>query len=94
VSEPIRSTDQNRAPQRQDGEENHHSDLTRRGLIAGAGALGAAAVLGAGTRVAQPTAAQSRLIEAAMGAASSNASLSDIQHIVVLMQENGRCWRR
>jgi phospholipase C len=45
-------------------------------------------VLGAGTRNAQPTAAQSRLIEAAVGAASSNAALSDVKHIVVLMQEN------
>jgi phospholipase C len=87
VSEPIRSsTDQSPEPQREDGGDN--SDLTRRGLIAGASAIGAAAVLGAGSRTAQPTAAQSRLIEAAVNSATSNASLSDVKHIVVLMQEN------
>ena len=84
MSEPNRPTEQNPAPQQ--GEE--HADLTRRGLIAGASAVGAAAVLGAGTRTAQPTAAQSRLIEAAVSSASANASLSDIKHFVILMQEN------
>jgi len=88
VSEPIRSTERDPEPQRHSGNESQHGDLTRRGLIAGAGAVGAAAVLGAGTRTAQPTAAQSRLVEAALGAATSNGSLSDIKHIVILMQEN------
>jgi phospholipase C len=71
------------------GAEAPHSDLTRRGLIAGASAVGAAAVLGAaGSRGGQPTAAQSRLIDSALAAATSSGSLSDIKHFVILMQEN------
>ena len=89
MSEPIRSTDdRNPEPQRHTGDEGQPGRPTRRGVIAGAGALGAAAVLGAGTRVAQPTAAQSRLLETALSASSSSGSLSDIKHIVILMQEN------
>jgi phospholipase C len=91
VTEPNRSAEQSPAPQQQpqsqQGQEQH-SDLTRRGLIAGASVAGAAAVLGSGTRTAQPTAAQSRLIEAAVSAAAGNASLSDVKHLVILMQEN------
>jgi len=92
VSEPVRSSsDQHQHPEPRPGDdgETQHSDVTRRGLIAGASAIGAAAVLGAGTRAAaQPTTAQSKLIEAALSSSSSNASLSDIKHIVILMQEN------
>ena len=71
------------------GAEASHSDLTRRGLIAGASAIGAAAVLGAaGGRGGQPTAAQSKLIETALAAASGSGSINDIEHIIILMQEN------
>ncbi|MEY9846616.1 phospholipase C [Streptacidiphilus sp. MAP5-3] len=64
--------------------------ITRRGLIAGASAAGAAALMGAGraTGPKGPTAAQSRLIDSALAASATNASLSDIKHVVVLMQEN------
>jgi phospholipase C len=89
VSEPIRSTDdRNPEPQRHSDDEDRQGHPTRRGVIAGAGALGAAAVLGAGTRTAQPTAAQSRLLETALSASNASGSLSDIKHIVILMQEN------
>ena len=88
MSEPIRSTDDSPEPQRHTGDEAPHSDLTRRGLTAGASAIGAAAMLGAGSHVAQPTAAQSKLIDTALSAASSTGSLSDIKHFVILMQEN------
>jgi len=81
VSEPIRDSE-TEPPARSS------SDLTRRGLIAGATAVGAAAVMGAGTRSAQPTSAQSKLIESALAASTAAASLSDIKHIVILMQEN------
>jgi phospholipase C len=55
--------------------------------MAGAAALGAAGVVGAG--VARPTAAQAKLIEtAATTTAAAGASLSDIEHVVILMQEN------
>jgi hypothetical protein len=63
VSEPIRTPEDPRAEAASD---RSTPDLTRRGLIAGATAVGAAAVMGAGTRSAQPTAAQSNLIEAAL----------------------------
>jgi phospholipase C len=38
--------------------------------------------------VAELTGAQSRLIDEATAAAAGSASLSDIQHVVILMQEN------
>jgi phospholipase C len=59
---------------------------TRRGLIAGAGALGAAAALG--VSAARPTTAQAKLIDSALAAATTNGSLSDVKHFVILMQEN------
>jgi phospholipase C len=62
------------------------SSVSRRGLIAGA-AVGAAALIGGSAR--RPTDAQARLIDTAVAASASGAaSLSDVKHIVVLMQEN------
>ncbi|MBR7836431.1 hypothetical protein KDL01_24350 [Actinospica durhamensis] len=90
MSEPIRTPDD----PRDDAESTRSlaSELTRRGLITGATAVGAAAVVGAGSPSAQggaaPTAAQSRLIETALAASTTASSLNDIKHIVVLMQEN------
>jgi phospholipase C len=61
--------------------------VSRRGLITGASAVGAAALVGAGSP--RPTDAQSRLIDTALAASASGAaSLSDVKHVVVLMQEN------
>jgi len=60
----------------------------RRSFMAG----GPAAIgLGAAVSQALPgraSAAQERLADKAMAAARSNASLSDVKHIVILMQEN------
>jgi phospholipase C len=63
---------------------------TRRSFIAGGAAVGlGAAIAGAGAgRAAAATSAQSRLIDKALAASASNASLSDVKHIVILMQEN------
>jgi len=62
------------------------SSVSRRGLIAGA-AVGAAALIGGSSR--RPTDAQARLIDTAVAASASGAaSLSDVKHVVVLMQEN------
>ncbi len=60
---------------------------TRRSFIAGA----SAAALGAAvsqTVTGRASAAQSKLIDKALAAAASSGSLSDINHIVILMQEN------
>jgi phospholipase C len=63
------------------------SGPTRRAFVVGGAAIGAAGALGA--RPARPTRAQARLIEqAASVQASGQASLSDIEHVVILMQEN------
>ena len=91
MSEPIRPTeDRSEPPQpRSAGSEAPHSPSpTRRGLIAGASAISAAAVLGAAGRGGQPSAAQSKLIDTALAAATSSGSLSDIKHFVIVMQEN------
>lgn len=62
-------------------------NVSRRGLITGATAVGAAALIGGTAR--RPTDAQARLIETALAASASGAaSLSDVKHVVVLMQEN------
>ncbi|MBC3839730.1 phospholipase [Streptacidiphilus sp. 4-A2] len=62
--------------------------ISRRGLITGASAAGAAAVIG-GSALGRPSAKQSRLIDTLLTAASGSApGLGDIQHVVVLMQEN------
>ena len=58
---------------------------TRRTVMLG-GALGAAGVLAA--RAGRPRAAQARLIDDALSVQAAGASLSDIEHVVILMQEN------
>ena len=64
-------------------------DLSRRGLLAGsAAALGGAALHGAPAPQGRPTDAQKRLLDAALAASTGAASLSDVKHVVVLMQEN------
>jgi phospholipase C len=61
---------------------------SRRQFVVGGAAIGAAGAL-AGSRAAAPSRAQSRLIEqAAAVSAPKNASLSDVEHVVILMQEN------
>jgi phospholipase C len=81
-------------PNRQRGEQQDPAEhpqigsLSRRGLITGASAVGAAALVGAGSRQ-RPSDAQARLIDTALAASASGAaSLSDVKHVVVLMQEN------
>ncbi len=72
------------------GDDGGHN-VSRRGLIAGATAVGAAAIVGAGTGAStrRPTDSQARLIDAALAASATGAaSLSDVKHVVVLMQEN------
>ena len=65
----------------------HGTGPTRRAFVVGGAALGAVGALGA--RPARPTRDQARLIEqAAAVQASRHASLSDIKHVVILMQEN------
>jgi phospholipase C len=61
------------------------SGPSRRELIVGGTALGAAGALAAGRG--RPTDAQSRLIDRLIATAASG-SLSDIEHVVILMQEN------
>jgi phospholipase C len=63
--------------------EGGHS---RRAFIAGGAALGLGAAIGP-TAAAHASAAQSRLIERALGASAAG-SLRDIKHVVILMQEN------
>jgi phospholipase C len=61
---------------------------SRRTFIAGGAAalgLGAAA---SQVRTGAASAAQQRLIEKALAASASSTRLSDIQHVVILMQEN------
>jgi phospholipase C len=54
----------------------------RRFMAGGAAAFGAAAAAG------RPTSAQARLIETAATAQAAGSSLNDIEHVVILMQEN------
>ncbi len=64
---------------------------SRRRFMAGGAALGLGAALSqaAGGRAsAAPSAAQSRLIDRALSAGAAGASLSDVKHVVILMQEN------
>ena len=87
----------------EDGDRNHRDQsrsgqaepsggggsLSRRGLIAGASVAGAGALLGAGGAArSRPTDSQQRLIDTMLTASASSASLSDVKHVVVLMQEN------
>jgi phospholipase C len=70
------------------GDDGEHN-VSRRGLIAGATAVGAAAMVGAGAGARRPTDSQARLIDTALAASATGAaSLSDVKHVVVLMQEN------
>jgi phospholipase C len=69
------------------GEHTEADHPTRRKFIAGGAALGMGAALSQVT-AGHASAAQSRLIEKAQSAATSGGSLSDVQHIVILMQEN------
>jgi phospholipase C len=70
------------------GEGAGHS-VSRRGLIAGATVVGAAAIVGGGSGARRPSDGQARLIDTALAASASGAaSLSDVKHVVVLMQEN------
>ena len=64
---------------------------TRRTFMAGGAAalgLGAAAAAAAAARPTAASAAQQRLIDKALASATSNAQLSDVKHVVILMQEN------
>jgi phospholipase C len=58
---------------------------TRRAVLAGGAALGLGAAI---ARPGRASAAQSRLIDRALSASASAASLSDVEHVVILMQEN------
>jgi phospholipase C len=66
---------------------NEHT--SRRAFMVGGAAIGAAAATRAG-RSGQHglTDAQARLLDKVTAAATANASLSDVKHIVILMQEN------
>jgi phospholipase C len=70
-------------------QEETSTNTTRRTFMVGgaAAALGAAAATGLG-KTARPTDAQARLVDKLMAASASSASISDVKHIVVLMQEN------
>jgi phospholipase C len=69
--------------------EPSKSETTRRAFMVGgaAAAIGAAAVR-AGQHPGRVTDAQARLLDKVTAASASGASLSDIEHIVILMQEN------
>ncbi len=76
-----------------DAPEPAKNETTRRVFMAGgaAAALGAAAAARSGARVSGPskvTDAQARLLDKVTAAATGSASLSDVRHIVILMQEN------
>jgi phospholipase C len=66
--------------------EPHRHGITRRALIGGAAALGLAGV--AGYPAGRMTDEQARLVDVALAAQTGSASLNDIQHVVILMQEN------
>jgi phospholipase C len=72
-----------------DPAEPPHSDSnpSRRAFMAGGAAVGLGAAL-AGSGASRASAAQSRLIDTALAASAASASLSDIKHVVILMQEN------
>jgi phospholipase C len=70
-----------------DEEEAAEGGTSRRQFMVGGAAIGlgmAAAKAGAG----RASAAQSRLIDRALEASAAGASLSDVKHVVILMQEN------
>jgi len=90
VTDPLfsRSAEDGHEPARPIEDASNSASPTRRGLIAGAGAIGAAAVIGGTGRAAQPTAAQSKLIDTALAASTTSGGLGDIKHFVILVQEN------
>jgi len=70
-------------------EQGKGGGISRRGLITSASAAGAAALIGGAGALGRPSARQSRLIDTMLAASAGPASsLSDIKHVVVLMQEN------
>jgi phospholipase C len=76
------------------GQEGEHAagrgpaeSPSRRVFIAGTAAVGLGAAI-AESHAGRASAAQSRLIDKALAASTSNASLGDIKHVVILMQEN------
>jgi phospholipase C len=75
--------------QRPPGEGGQHRDApppTRRAVMLGGAAIGAAGALG--RRGPGLTRAQGRLLDKATGVTAANASLNDVKHVVILMQEN------
>jgi phospholipase C len=73
----------------QEGEQQAGGgDPTRRSFMVGGAAIGAAGIL-AGSRQQRVASGQARLLDDALSVqASPQASLSDIEHVVILMQEN------
>jgi phospholipase C len=69
------------------GEQRNEAEPTRRAVVLGGAAIGAAGAL-RGRRGSGLSAAQGRLLEKATRASAGNASLSDVKHVVILMQEN------
>jgi phospholipase C len=69
------------------GQRAGEGSPTRRAVVLGGAAIGAASALG-GRRGSRLAAAQARLLEAATATAAAGSSLSDIKHVVILMQEN------
>jgi phospholipase C len=61
---------------------------TRRRFLAGASVAGLGAAIGIKGTSRRATAAQSKLIERALTTSASVASLADVEHVVILMQEN------
>jgi phospholipase C len=70
-----------------DQEETSTSTTRRTFMVGGAAAIGAAAATGLG-KAGKVTDAQARLVDKLVAASTTNASLSDIKHVVILMQEN------
>jgi phospholipase C len=74
-----------------DDKDNDNSHTSRRAfMVGGAAAFGAAAATRAVLGANRPsiTNQQARLLDKLTAAATSSASLSDVKHIVILMQEN------
>ena len=83
--EPEGITGPNRSRENQEGTPGRPS---RRTFMVGGAALGAFGAL-SGRRAGRLTSAQARLLDKVTAtSAASNASLSDIKHVVILMQEN------
>jgi phospholipase C len=77
---------QDERPASEGGERRGGTEPTRRAVVLGGAAIGAVGALRGRRGL---TSAQGRLLERATAAsAASNASLNDIKHVVILMQEN------